>query len=344
MERGDMYPTFPPSLTLRILVVDPDLVFSAHYPILFEESFPTGTWEYKQVPTEAAGRTLYPEFLPHLVVLHVGLRPPAEICAFLRSHSSFYTGILCLGDTPSPEALTQSLGLGADDFCAKTASHMELVARISSVNRIRELADSLLRANDTLQKANERLSALSLRDELTGLYNMRFFNTRLEEEFQRAKRYGKSLSLLMLDVDHFKEVNDRFDHLVGSQVLKQLGAVLKASIRAIDIPVRFGGDEFVILLPETPLWGARALAVRMATRLVGTEFRGDTFRLHVSASFGISSLTGMEDPPQTATELLRRADQLLYLAKNQGRSRIVDPFNTRYIQPIFSPSATDCLL
>ena len=140
-----------------------------------------------------------------------------------------------------------------DDFCTKNCTEEEPEMRMHCVSRMRHLVDSLWLANHHLRASNARLEKMSITDDLTKLYNMRFFKTRLQEEFTRASRYTKPLSLIMLDIDHFKEVNDRFDHLTGSAVLHKIGRVIKRSIRKMDIAARFGGDEFVVLLPEWTL-------------------------------------------------------------------------------------------
>jgi diguanylate cyclase (GGDEF)-like protein len=169
------------------------------------------------------------------------------------------------------------------------------------------------------------LESENITDPLMGIYNRRHLERRLEEEFARARRYGFPLSLLLLDIDHFKKVNDRYGHAAGDLVLKGVGALLKESLRAVDVPARYGGEEAVVLLPHTRDAEAAILAERIRGK-IGSHpfpagdlpFPGDAVRCTVSIG-----IAGMTPECKEAAQLLRMADTAMYRAKQEGRNRTV---------------------
>jgi diguanylate cyclase (GGDEF)-like protein len=163
---------------------------------------------------------------------------------------------------------------------------------------------------------------MAVTDGLTGLYNRRAFEERLREEVQRTKRYLHSISLLMLDLDHFKRVNDTHGHVVGDEVLLEIAGIVRANIRSVDIPCRYGGEELCVIVPGTSLAGAETLAERLRRLMAEHEFHtphGDTF--HVTCSVGVSVFNGGADV--SADDVINAADEALYCAKEQGRDRVV---------------------
>jgi diguanylate cyclase (GGDEF)-like protein len=182
---------------------------------------------------------------------------------------------------------------------------------------------SLQRENLDLVVKNRLLSEVSSRDSLTGLYNRWFVMEKIDSELNRALRHGSPLSLLMMDVDHFKRVNDTFGHGAGDQVLQGIGKLLRDSCRVYDVPGRYGGEEFCIVLPETRTGNTTVVAERIRQRLETTELQcGDT-AIAVTASIGIA---GMDTPDDghvlSPAGLIERADRALYFAKNRGRNRV----------------------
>jgi diguanylate cyclase (GGDEF)-like protein len=169
-----------------------------------------------------------------------------------------------------------------------------------------------------LGKANARLRDLSQHDELTGLYNRRYVMLRLEEELARGKRNAGSAALAMIDLDGFKRVNDELGHDSGDAVLKAVAAALLAATRKIDVVARYGGDEFVILLPNTEPDGARAVSTRMLDQARDAARRVCP-QIPVSASVGTTALRATDD----AAESLRRVDERLYAAKRAGGDRVL---------------------
>ncbi|SFI15606.1 sensor domain-containing diguanylate cyclase [Planctomicrobium piriforme] len=166
-----------------------------------------------------------------------------------------------------------------------------------------------------LESTNAKLRSLSITDALTHLYNRRFFQQKLEEEFDRVRRYGSPLSLLLLDVDHFKSFNDTFGHLAGDRVLCRVGELLMETVRANDIVARYGGEEFAALLPMTDLESACRLAERIRRAIEAGPWYGKP----ITVSIGVASVTNDQT---NALELIHLADEALYSSKQTGRNRV----------------------
>lgn len=196
----------------------------------------------------------------------------------------------------------------------------------SNLNR-----DSLLRIiPGTLEKARlkremkmarDRLAEMSIRDELTSLYNRRYFTETLERELSSAKRYGHSLSLCLLDLDKFKSVNDTYGHMCGDSVLKEFSKILRNSSRNSDIPSRFGGEEFAVIMPNIDVQNASAFYERVRGQLANQSFTHKNSHFHVTVSAGVASF----DPSrhESIEDIIAETDQALYRAKNEGRDRVV---------------------
>lgn len=182
-----------------------------------------------------------------------------------------------------------------------------------------ELAEILSVGHDISQRKEleAELRRLATTDPLTGIANRRRFLDKAPREVTRSQRYGRNLSVLMLDVDHFKSINDRYGHAVGDQVLCRLVEVCTEELREHDVIGRLGGEEFAILLPETELETARAVAERLRQNIERTTVDGQSF--HFTVSFGVAQVKGSEE---TAEEVIRRADEALYRAKQKGRNRV----------------------
>lgn len=172
-----------------------------------------------------------------------------------------------------------------------------------------------------LKQANDNLRELTFRDSLTNLYNHRYFQEVFETELNKSKRYGHHLSLLLLDIDHFKKVNDSYGHLTGDHVLIEISKVLVKLVRHCDIVARYGGEEFAILLPETGLSGAKVLAQRLRRGVEQHRMEYDGEPLRVTTSIGLSS-TEMPDMEKNRKSMIASSDQALYSAKHAGRNRV----------------------
>ena len=192
--------------------------------------------------------------------------------------------------------------------------------------RFRELEQRMLgmqRENLDLVVRTRMLSEVSTRDTLTGLYNRWFVLEKIDSEINRSLRHGSPMSLLMLDVDHFKRINDTWGHPAGDEVLKAIGKLLRESCRVYDIPGRYGGEEFCILLPETQPGNTTVVAERIRRRLESTQLTCGDDSIVVTVSIGIA---GMDAPEGgeilSPAALIDRADRALYSAKHRGRNRI----------------------
>jgi len=192
--------------------------------------------------------------------------------------------------------------------------------------RYEELEQRMLqlqRENLDLIVKNRMLSEVSSRDALTGLYNRWFVLEKIDSEMNRALRHGSPMSLLMLDIDHFKRINDTWGHSAGDQVLQAIGKLLRESCRVYDVPGRYGGEEFCIVLPETKPGNTGIVAERIRSRLESTTLPCGETSIRVTASIGIAGLDVPESNDLLSPSvLIDRADRALYSAKNRGRNRV----------------------
>jgi diguanylate cyclase (GGDEF)-like protein len=168
---------------------------------------------------------------------------------------------------------------------------------------------------------NARNFQLATVDQLTHLYLRDFFQRKLSEEMARARRYASSFAVLVLDLDRFKEINDRLGHLAGDRFLQRVGEVVRQTMRAADIPCRWGGEEFCVLLPETDREGARSIAERLRARIGELAMSSGGGVVHTTVSIGVACHPG--DDAGEAGTLLERADRALYAAKQAGRDRVM---------------------
>jgi diguanylate cyclase (GGDEF)-like protein/PAS domain S-box-containing protein len=171
-----------------------------------------------------------------------------------------------------------------------------------------------------LQETLQHMEKLSVTDDLTGLFNRRHALTVASNEVERSKRYGSHLGLIMIDVDRFKEINDKYGHLVGDEVLITVANALKANVRTPDTVARYGGDEFVVILPEAEIDKIRSVAERLRDKVAEQEFiTGDNEQVSLTISIGITQLRDGED---TLENLIKRADTALYTSKGKGRNAV----------------------
>lgn len=176
------------------------------------------------------------------------------------------------------------------------------------------ISSEIERLNAELQSLRQQV----IRDSLTGLFNKRHFTKALSTEMERSRRSQSPTSLILLDIDHFKSINDRYGHVAGDHVLEQFARTLEETVRMIDIPCRYGGEEFAIILLATPLPIAYHVAERLRAEIASTPIRAGNQSISITASLGVSGYDyGQASSP---ADLTRRADRQLYLAKQQGRN------------------------
>jgi len=239
------------------------------------------------------------------------------LCKAVRSmQMDGYVYALLLTARDAKEHIIMGLEAGADDYLIKPVHEAELIARLNAGRRILNLEQSL-------RAANERNRILSITDALTGVYNRRYLMEQLPRELERCRRYAYPLSVLMCDVDHFKQINDLRGHAAGDDVLQQFAARAQQSIRTnSDWIARYGGEEFLMVLPETTHEGAVNAAEKIRTQISLTPFSTLTGDVMVTASFGVAS-TGPHgpDPALSVDAMIRIADECLYRSKNGGRDR-----------------------
>jgi two-component system, cell cycle response regulator len=260
---------------------------------------------------------------PHLVVMDVEMPGMGghEACRIIKGNKGFgFIPILLVTAHDDVQTKVDGLELGADDYLVKPLNRLEMVARVTSMMRLKNLQDELLAANQRLTEVNERLQELSMTDPLMKICNRLFFQKRINYEFQRADRYLTPLALLMADLDHFKQVNDSYGHPFGDVVLKKTAEVLESSVRQVDIVARYGGEELVIACPETNMKEAGIVAERIRSRIEKTDFAQGKTKCNITLSIGVAVCP--DKRIHNVDELLNRADEALYAAKQAGRNCI----------------------
>lgn len=204
---------------------------------------------------------------------------------------------------------------GASDYVTKPFNDRELLSRVRVHYRLKILQDEL-------REANKRLESLADTDGLTGLFNRRYFDALLLRELQRTARYKSPLGVVLLDLDHFKNVNDTYGHAMGDAVLRNVGQIVTSGVRVTDSAARYGGEEIAIVFTQTSAVGVSDVTERLRKCIAEfTHVLGER-SLQCTASFGISVCDGRGAPP-SATEFVERADRALYRAKRTGRNKVV---------------------
>jgi two-component system cell cycle response regulator len=253
-----------------------------------------------------------------LIIVSLGMRgfDGLRLCSQLRSlPEGRNVPILVVVSDSDRRKLAQALEMGVNDYLTRPVDKNELVARVRTQMRKKRYADRL--------RHNVQLSLeMAITDQLTGLHNRRYMSRHLENLLSSAAQTGKELAFLILDIDYFKAVNDSHGHDIGDEVLKEFANRIAANVRGIDLACRYGGEEFVVVMPDTDVTLAFTIAERLRKSIEQNPIQISRApgALNITISIGIA---GSEGPADTAEALLHRADQALYSAKRAGRNRVV---------------------
>ena len=270
-------------------------------------------------PEVALGRARTGDFDLIVVNMSVEAMDPLRLCSSIRSfEETRLTPLLAVVRHGDTRKLVRALDIGVNDYLTRPVDRNELTARVSTQLRRKRYVDQL---RSSFQASLE----MAVTDQLTGLYNRRYLASHLTAMFDRAFWTGRPLSILMLDIDHFKKINDSFGHDAGDKVIQEFAERITAAVRGIDLACRYGGEEFVIAMPDTEIAFAMVVAERLRQEVAASKFQinGGRDELAVTVSVGIASTeNGPED--DTAQKLMKRADEALYEAKSGGRNRVIE--------------------
>lgn len=244
-----------------------------------------------------------------------------EVCKSLKNNPKFKEiPIIFLTASHETSHLIQAFDAGAADYITKPFNLPELFARVRTHLELKMTRDQLKEALEEQQKLAQKLEKLATIDSLTEIANRRYFLDLANKELQRSQRYGQEFSLLMLDLDYFKVVNDSYGHGIGDQVLKKMTETTIHCLRNVDIFGRLGGEEFAILLPQTCTNQAEYVAERIRQNIEQIYLNIQDFLVKITVSIGISIY---QEGDEKIEDILKRADRALYQAKAQGRNRVI---------------------
>jgi two-component system cell cycle response regulator len=256
-----------------------------------------------------------------LIVVNMSLEAmdPLRLCSSIRSfEETRLTPLLAVVRQGDTRKLVRALDIGVNDYLTRPVDKNELAARVTTQLRRKHYVDQL---RSSFQASLE----MAVTDQLTGLYNRRYLASHLTAMFDRAYWTGRPLAVMILDIDHFKRINDSHGHDVGDKVIQEFAERMSRSVRGIDLACRYGGEEFLIAMPDTDASFAAVVAERLRHEIASAKFvvNGARDELDVTTSIGIASTeNGPED--DTAQKLIKRADEALYEAKQAGRNKVIN--------------------
>ncbi|MGN6156667.1 MAG: PleD family two-component system response regulator [Devosia sp.] len=266
-------------------------------------------------PAEAAMQVASGQYELAVVSMALGEFDPLRVCSQMRTlEQTRGLPILLIAEDSDRARVVRGLDLGVNDFIMRPVERNELAARVrTQIRRYRYAAELRRTVTNTL--------ALAVTDELTGLYNRRYFDRHLSLMLDKAREQDRDMAVMLIDMDFFKSVNDNHGHDIGDSVLKEFAERLRRNIRGVDLACRFGGEEFVVLMPDIDYRQAQSVAERVRTAVAERGFEASGIRmLSVTCSVGVALNEHELDTPEM---ILKRADVALYRAKREGRNRVV---------------------
>jgi diguanylate cyclase (GGDEF)-like protein len=300
----------------RVLLVDDSVSLRSQLRSILDKALDAA--EFLEASDGLQGFKLLSEHRPDLVLCDL-VMPVFDGLKFLALRATRpelgQIPVIMLTAEDDPNRKVEVLDRGASDYVTKPFNDKELVARVRVHYRVKALQDQL-------REANTRLETLAVTDGLTGLFNRRYFDDLLLSEVRRTLRYKVPVSVILIDLDHFKQVNDTYGHPMGDEVLRNVGRLVIEKVRATDAAARFGGEELAVILPQTNMTGAAELAERLRKLIAEATHTLGGVSIQKTASLGVASFDG-SDPPIGPEDLVKRADQALYKAKQGGRDRVV---------------------
>jgi two-component system cell cycle response regulator len=296
----------------NILLIDSDLRQAER---LRSYLAPTNSVDVLAHPQDAVFQVSATDYDLAIVSMALGDFDPLRVCSQLRTVEATRTlPIILVAEDGDRARVMRGLELGVNDFIMRPVERNELRARVRTQIRRRRYAEEL-------RESVDHTLALAVTDELTGLYNRRYFERHLAIMLDKAREQDRDMAVMLIDMDFFKAVNDTHGHDAGDAVLKEFAARLRRNIRGVDLPCRFGGEEFVVLMPDTDYAQAQNVAERVRGAVSERPFEVATGRgLNVTVSVGLALNEAATDTPDV---ILKRADVALYRAKREGRNRVV---------------------
>jgi len=296
----------------EILIVDTD---RRHGERLRETLVPAHNIDVLRDPASAVMQIAGKQYELVIVSMALGDFDPLRVCSQLRTvEQGRHLPIILVAEEDDRPRVVRGLELGVNDFIMRPVERNELAARVrTQIRRHRYAAELRESVSTTLQ--------LAVIDELTGLYNRRYFDRHLALMLDKAQEQGRDLAVMMLDIDYFKRVNDSWGHDAGDKILKEFSLRLQRNIRGVDLACRYGGEEFMVLMPDTDHAQAQKIGERVRSAIEGTKFEAGVKKpLGITVSAGIALIEGKLDTPES---MVKRADIALYKAKEDGRNRVV---------------------
>ncbi|MFO7932083.1 MAG: diguanylate cyclase [Thermodesulfobacteriota bacterium] len=294
-------------MTEKILVVDDDFVIRDAIQQYLSQP------EYQTFVAQTAEEAL--EFLKEysidLIITDIMLSGINGLDLTEAVKKRYETAVIIMTGYIDDYSYEEAIRKGADEFVMKPVQFEELRLRLKRLIRERRMERERLEMLDALKK-------LSITDDLTRLYNSRHFYTQLEAEVNRHSRYKHPVSLLLLDIDHFKVYNDKYGHLEGDRILSHLGGLISEGIRTMDSAYRYGGEEFTVILPETDSDEACKVAERLMSEVKARNPAPAEDSAPITVSIGVTRY----EPGESLTDFVKRADRAMYMSKEKGRNRI----------------------